>query len=59
MNIKTTELIQLVRGLFVITDPGRDQDDEDTLVLLNRAVRLGILDIMGVVANLHPSVERA
>jgi len=53
------ELIQLVRGLFIITDPGRDQDDEDTLVLLNRAVRYGILEILGVVANLAPSIERA
>lgn len=59
MKPNATDLIQLVRGLFVITDPGRDQDDEDTLVLLNRAVRLGILDVMGVVANLQPSIERA
>jgi inosine-uridine nucleoside N-ribohydrolase len=53
------DLIQLVRGLFVITDPGRDQDDEDVLVMLNRAVRLGILECLGVVANLRPSQMRA
>jgi len=53
------DLIQLVRGLFVITDPGRDQDDEDVLVMLNRAVRLGVLECLGVVANLRPSLMRA
>ena len=53
------DLIQLVRGLFVITDPGRDQDDEDVLVMLNRAVRLGVLECLGVVANLRPSMMRA
>lgn len=26
------EVVPMVRGLFIITDPGRDQDNEDTLV---------------------------
>jgi len=53
------EVIPLVRSLFVITDPGRDQDDEDALVLLNRYLRMSILDVLGVVANLAPSNKRA
>lgn len=47
------------KSLVVITDPGRDQDDEDTLVALNRFVRMGVLDALGVVANLAPSTKRA
>lgn len=53
------ELIQLVRGVFVITDPGRDQDDEDTLVAANRFIRMQLLEVLGVVANLSPSPLRA
>ena len=53
------EVIPLVRSLLVIMDPGRDQDDEDTLVALNRFVRMGLMDVLGVVANLAPSANRA
>lgn len=51
--------VPLFRDLFVITDPGRDQDDEDVLTMLNRMIRLEILQVMGVVANLAPSAMRA
>ncbi len=51
--------IPLFRSLFVITDPGRDQDDEDVIVMLNRFIRVGILDLLGAVANLAPSKQRA
>lgn len=51
--------IPLFKDLFVITDPGRDQDDEDVLVMLNRMIRLEILQVLGVVANLAPSAQRA
>lgn len=54
------EVVQpLVTSLFVVTDPGRDQDDEDVLVGLNRYVRMGLLSTLGVVANLAPSAKRA
>lgn len=53
------EISPTVRGLFVITDPGRDQDDEDTLVLMNRYIRMELLNTLGVVANLQPSRMRA
>lgn len=53
------EVLPMLRGLFVITDPGKDQDDEDVLVQLNRYIRLGILETLGVVANLAPSMKRA
>lgn len=64
MNDKTKSpnipvVIPLFRNLFVITDPGRDQDDEDVLVMLNRLIRLELLEVMGVVANMAPAVERA
>lgn len=52
-------VIPLFRNLFVITDPGRDQDDEDVLVMLNRLIRLEILQVMGVVANMAPALQRA
>ncbi|MBK9200996.1 MAG: hypothetical protein IPL73_00850 [Candidatus Obscuribacter sp.] len=56
---KLPVVIPLFRNLFVITDPGRDQDDEDVLVMLNRLIRLQILQVMGVVANMAPAVQRA
>jgi len=52
-------IVPLFKNLFVITDPGRDQDDEDVLVMLNRFIRIEILNVLGVVANLAPSVQRA
>lgn len=52
-------IVPLFRDLFVIMDPGRDQDDEDVLVGLNRFIRLEILNVLGVVANLAPSKQRA
>jgi hypothetical protein len=52
-------VVPLFRQLFVITDPGRDQDDEDVIVMLNRLIRLQLLEVMGVIANLAPSVKRA
>ncbi len=51
--------VPLFGDLFIITDPGRDQDDEDVLVGVNRFIRLEILRVLGVVANLAPSLERA
>ena len=51
--------VPLFRDLFVIMDPGRDQDDEDVLVGLNRFIRLQVLNVLGVVANLAPSQKRA
>lgn len=51
--------LALFRDLFVIMDPGRDQDDEDELVMMNRYIRLNILNVLGVVANLSPSAKRA
>lgn len=51
--------VPLFSDLFVIMDPGRDQDDEDVLVSMNRFIRLEILNVLGVVANLAPSMERA
>jgi len=52
------EVLPLFGRLLVITDPGRDQDDEDVLTQLNRYVRLGNLSVLGVVANLAPSLQR-
>lgn len=51
--------LALFRDILLITDPGRDQDDEDVLVMLNRFIRTQILNMLGVVANLKPSVKRA
>jgi len=51
--------VPLFGDLFAVMDPGRDQDDEDVLVGMNRFIRLEILRVLGVVANLAPSRERA
>jgi hypothetical protein len=56
---KWADIVPFLRSLFVITDPGRDQDDEDVMVMLNRYVRVRILDLLGAVANLAPSIKRA
>ncbi len=34
--------VPLLSDLFVIMDPGRDKDDEDVLVGINRLIRLEI-----------------
>jgi len=59
MTDKLPVIVPLFKDLLVIMDPGRDQDDEDVLVALNRFIRLQILDVIGVVANLAPSTQRA
>ena len=59
MSKKLPLPVPLFSDLFVIMDPGRDQDDEDVLVGINRFIRLEILSVLGVVANLAPSLERA
>ena len=51
--------VPMFKDLFLFMDPGRDQDDEDVLVSVNRFIRLEILNVLGVVANLAPSVQRA
>lgn len=51
--------IPLFGKLFVIMDPGRDQDDEDVLVALNLFIRTNMLNVCGVIANLRPSSKRA
>lgn len=52
-------IVPMFKDILVVMDPGRDQDDEDVLVMLNRFIRLEILGMMGVVANLAPSTKRA
>jgi inosine-uridine nucleoside N-ribohydrolase len=53
----------LFPDLFVITDPGQlpkgDVDDEDVLTIANLMIRLNILDVLGVVANMAPATQRA
>jgi Inosine-uridine nucleoside N-ribohydrolase len=56
---KLPVIVPMFKNLLVVMDPGRDQDDEDVLVFLNRLIRLEILNMMGVVANLAPSAQRA
>lgn len=52
-------IVPLFRDLFAIMDPGQGQDDEDRLVALNRFIRLELLNVMGVVANLAPNQNPA
>lgn len=47
-------------SLFTCSDPGRDPDDENTTLLARGLQKLGAeLYLLGVVANLAPSKERA
>lgn len=58
-TLKLPVATPLFKDLIVVMDPGRDQDDEDVLVMLNRFIRLEILQVLGIVANLAPSTQRA
>ena len=49
----------MIQKSVLIVDAGRDQDDEDSLVLANLLIRKMILELLGVVANLAPSMMRA
>ena len=50
--IRTSESGRAV-PLVVITDAGADLDDEMALILLRHLVELGLVDVLGVVANLQ------
>lgn len=45
--------------LVIITDPGQDLDDEMTFILLRCLQGIGLVDVLCVVTNLHPSFKRA
>lgn len=47
-----------VRSLVVITDPGKDQDDELALILLRTLSDMGLVEVRAVVTNLTPAGER-
>lgn len=46
-------------SLVIITDPGKDLDDEMALIMLSALWKLGMVDPRCVVTNLHPAAERA
>ncbi len=48
-----------MKKIFIVTDPGKDLDDECTLVLAAALARLGLIEMLGVVAALVPSEKRA
>lgn len=58
MNISSTPFTQPSR-LLVVSDIGRDQDDEATMVALSQLVAEDQVQLEGVVANLNPSAQRA
>ena len=45
--------------LAVISDPGQDQDDEMAMILLRALVEQGLVNCLGIVANLGPARARA
>ena len=53
--LELTERIDVI----LITDPGKDLDDEQALVLLGSLCHAGIVNLKAVVANLEPALERA
>ena len=49
----------LMQRIFIITDAGRDHDDELAFALLAGLQRQGRVEIVGAIANLHPTDLRA
>lgn len=47
------------KQIFVITDPGRDPDDEVLFVQLSGLIRLGMAEVAGAVVNQSPLEQRA
>ena len=45
--------------VIVITDLGKDYDDLAAMVVLKELHRLGLIELEGFIANLHPPQERA
>ena len=43
----------------MISDPGQDQDDEMSMVLLRSLTERGLINCRGVIANLQPAYDRA
>lgn len=50
---------QTAPPLVIITDPGQDLDDEMALVLMRALQARGLVECIGVIANLGPSRARA
>jgi len=48
-----------MKNIIVVTDPGKDLDDENTLVLASELSRLGVVNLLAVVAVLAPAKKRA
>lgn len=44
---------------IIVTDPGKDLDDENALILAAGLHRINMINLVGVIANLEPSLERA
>ena len=44
---------------IAISDPGKDPDDEDVLVLFGSLVQTGFVHLAAYIANLAPSDQRA
>lgn len=64
MNAKVEALLAKLSGnstinIIDITDPGKDLDDEQKFLLLAGLQRAGLVNVMGVVANLDPPKDRA
>lgn len=47
------------KKIFVITDAGRDHDDELAFTVLAGLQKSGLCEVVGAIANLHPVQERA
>lgn len=45
--------------IVLISDPGQDLDDEMMFIMARHLVSVNLIDVKGVVANLHPSFARA
>ena len=58
-KLKTLATDVLPASLVIVTDAGRDHDDEVALAIACGLMKLGLVDIKGVITTLKPATERA
>lgn len=59
MSLINLALAQQPQGLILVSDAGRDVDDELTLLLTKALINQGLVDLRAVITNSKPTLKRA
>jgi hypothetical protein len=64
IRVRKSRIVETPRAIppprvVVITDLGKDYDDLAAMVVLKELHRIGLIELVGFITNLHPSQERA